>query len=78
MSARLAQLEAPEGHDLLHRAYCADLVTLGRRVRVELPEGVRRGLAVDVDSDGALVVEVDGVRESFQAGDVVHLRPEEE
>ena len=78
VSARLAQLEAPEGHDRLHRAYCADLVTLGRRVRVELPEGVRRGLAVDVDSDGALVVEVDGVRESFQAGDVVHLRPEEE
>ena len=50
--------------------------TLGRRVRVELPDGGELvGTAVDVAADGALVVDTDdGTRTSFTAADVVHLR----
>jgi len=43
--------------------------TLGRRVRVELPGGVREGLAEEISDDGALIV--DGV--AVRVGDVVHL-----
>jgi BirA family biotin operon repressor/biotin-[acetyl-CoA-carboxylase] ligase len=43
--------------------------TLGRRVRVELPNRVLEGVAQDVDSSGALVV--DGT--AVSAGDVIHL-----
>jgi BirA family biotin operon repressor/biotin-[acetyl-CoA-carboxylase] ligase len=53
------------------------LVTLGRRVRVELP-GVADALdarAVDVDDTGRLVVvDADGVRRHLDVGDVVHVR----
>ncbi|MEM4900172.1 MAG: biotin--[acetyl-CoA-carboxylase] ligase [Thermofilum sp.] len=48
--------------------------TLGRRVRVITLNGVHEGLAVDVDDNGGLVVEVEGRRATFYAGDVVHLR----
>ena len=44
--------------------------TLGRRVRVELPERTWEGVAQDIAADGALVV--DGT--PVYAGDVVHLR----
>jgi hypothetical protein len=32
------------------------------------------GHALDLAPDGALVVEVDGTRREFRAGDIVHLR----
>ena len=49
--------------------------TLGRRVRVELPDGsVLEGAAVSLDSDGSLVVDLPTGRRSFSAGDVTHLR----
>ncbi|UVS81884.1 biotin--[acetyl-CoA-carboxylase] ligase [Actinokineospora sp. UTMC 2448] len=55
-----------------YRANCA---TLGQRVRVELPQdSARQGLAVEVDGDGQLVVDVDGTARTISAGDVVHLR----
>ena len=51
-----------------YRAACG---TLGRRVRLELPDGTAvEGTATDVDATGALVV--DG--HAWSAGDVVHLR----
>lgn len=57
-------------------AYRPRLATLGRRVRVELAEADRVGVAVDVDEAGRLVVAVEGGRrETVAAGDVVHLRP---
>ncbi len=57
-----------------YRAACS---TVGSRVRLSLPGGslaiVR---AVDVAIDGSLVVEDEkGVRRSYTAADVVHLRP---
>ncbi|MFC5290452.1 biotin--[acetyl-CoA-carboxylase] ligase [Actinokineospora guangxiensis] len=55
-----------------YRANCA---TLGQRVRVELPgDEARQGLAVEVDAEGRLVVDVDGTARAISAGDVVHLR----
>lgn len=50
--------------------------TLGRRVRVETPDGPVVGEAVDVIFPGALVVETDaGGQEIVNAGDCEHLRP---
>ncbi|EMA64291.1 biotin--[acetyl-CoA-carboxylase] ligase [Halorubrum lipolyticum] len=48
--------------------------TLGRRVRVDTPNGPVTGTAVDVEPPGALVIETDeGVRR-VHAGDCEHLR----
>ncbi|GAA0644743.1 biotin--[acetyl-CoA-carboxylase] ligase [Salarchaeum japonicum] len=49
--------------------------TLGRRVRVHLPDGDLVGEAVDVTETGALVVESEGERRVVHAGDCEHLRP---
>ncbi|MCK9485124.1 MAG: biotin--[acetyl-CoA-carboxylase] ligase [Dehalococcoidia bacterium] len=53
----------------------ARLNTLGRRVRLSLPDGsVVEGDAVDITADGALVIEADGERRTFTAGDVTNAR----
>ena len=56
--------------------YRATCLTLGTRVRVELPgSGEIVGEAVDVLDDGELVVrDADGVDRRVTAGDVRHLR----
>ncbi len=60
----------------LQESYAAACVTVGRDVRVELPDGTAlAGRAVEVDPTGQLVVEHDGVRTAVAAGDVVHVRP---
>jgi BirA family biotin operon repressor/biotin-[acetyl-CoA-carboxylase] ligase len=57
-------------------AYAEACTTIGRHVRVELPDGRSlRGRAVDVDAEGRLLVD-DGTRvQALGAGDVVHVRP---
>jgi BirA family biotin operon repressor/biotin-[acetyl-CoA-carboxylase] ligase len=58
--------------------YRDTLVTLGRRVRIELPGGADalEARAVDVDDTGRLVVvDADGVRRHLDVGDIVHVRP---
>jgi BirA family transcriptional regulator, biotin operon repressor / biotin---[acetyl-CoA-carboxylase] ligase len=65
------------GGSRLRAAYDAACVTLGRRVRVELPSAPPLvGTAVDVDRQGRLVVDADdgGGRTAVGAGDVVHVR----
>jgi BirA family biotin operon repressor/biotin-[acetyl-CoA-carboxylase] ligase len=64
------------GQSLLSRVQDAT-ITLGRRVRVDLPGGRRlEGRATGLDGHGALqVIEDDGERHAVSAGDVVHLRP---
>lgn len=58
-------------------AYQARLVTLGRRVRVEQPNGVLTGVAIGVDPDGRLRLRTDDESEvAVAVGDVVHLRTE--
>ncbi len=60
----------------LRRRYLASCTTIGAQVRIELPGGrTATGLAVDVDPDGAIVVEQADGRHRYSAGDVVHLRP---
>lgn len=60
------------GWDTVRSAYEAGCVTLGRHVRVELPDGSNvTGVATAVLDDGRIVV---GTR-TFAAGDVHHLRP---
>jgi BirA family biotin operon repressor/biotin-[acetyl-CoA-carboxylase] ligase len=62
--------------DDVEARYRASLVTLGRRVRVELPDGELVGRAVDVERDGRLVVLDDcAVTHRVDVGDVVHLHP---
>ncbi len=59
----------------LAESYAAACVTVGQRVRVDLPDGsVLEGEAVEIDPTGQLVVEADGVRRPVAAGDVVHVR----
>ena len=60
--------EAPAAVLAAWRAACS---TIGRAVRVELPDRTVEGMATGVTDDGRLVV--DGV--TVSAGDVVHLRP---
>jgi BirA family transcriptional regulator, biotin operon repressor / biotin---[acetyl-CoA-carboxylase] ligase len=69
----------PVASGLLER-FRSVCVTLGSRVRVQLPQGgVAEGLALDVDDSGQLVLDVDDVsgprRTVLAAGDVVQLRP---
>ncbi|MBU7596685.1 biotin--[acetyl-CoA-carboxylase] ligase [Streptomyces sp. P38-E01] len=61
----------------LLETYSAGCATLGRQVRAELPGGSQLvGEAVAIDGDGRLVLNLgDGVLESLDAGDIVHLRP---
>jgi BirA family biotin operon repressor/biotin-[acetyl-CoA-carboxylase] ligase len=61
----------------LRAEYRSRCDTVGRAVRVELPDrGLLTGTAVDVDTDGRLVVaEPTGGRVTVAAGDVVHVRP---
>jgi BirA family transcriptional regulator, biotin operon repressor / biotin---[acetyl-CoA-carboxylase] ligase len=63
------------GEAPLREAYRAMCATLGRRVRVELPDGSTLiGEAVDVEEAGRLVVRADDGEHLLNAGDVVHVR----
>ena len=65
---------SPEGSGLLadFRRRCA---TLGREVRVELPDQTSlTGRAVDVDDQGRLVLETSDGQQTLSVGDVIHLR----
>jgi BirA family transcriptional regulator, biotin operon repressor / biotin---[acetyl-CoA-carboxylase] ligase len=61
--------------DDVTQMYRDRLATLGHTVRAELPTEELVGIAIDVDSDGGLVIETaTGVR-TVSVGDVTHLRP---
>jgi BirA family transcriptional regulator, biotin operon repressor / biotin---[acetyl-CoA-carboxylase] ligase len=75
--ARLVDHDGPRA-DLL-TAYRGRCSTLGRRVRVEQLSSSFEGLAIDIDSDGALVVVTDaGEERRVTVADVVHLHSSEE
>ena len=69
LRAELAEWTSASNAQILQR-WRELSVTLGRRVRVELPGHSFEGTAQDIAEDGALVV--DGRR--VGAGDVIHLR----
>ncbi|MGH3776124.1 MAG: biotin--[acetyl-CoA-carboxylase] ligase [Pseudonocardiaceae bacterium] len=59
----------------LREAYRQRCMTLGEQVRVELPgQPVLTGTAVDLDTEGRLVVLSGGQRRALSAGDVTHVR----
>jgi BirA family biotin operon repressor/biotin-[acetyl-CoA-carboxylase] ligase len=72
----LAWREAGGDPAVIRPEYLSMCSTLGRQVRVELPGGqALSGEAVDVDSDGRLVLASSGnSRVAVAAGDVVHVR----
>lgn len=72
---RREQLSSVEGRSVLRREYRRSLVTIGQRVRVEQQSGSIEGTATGVDDVGQLLVDVEGVTRTFNAGDVVHVRP---
>lgn len=73
LAATLAAVDAQPAD--VTAEYRRRLLTIGRRVRVELVKGVIEGRATDVDASGRLLVTEDrGVEHWLDAGDVVHLR----
>lgn len=74
LEQRRALLESTEGRELLREEYERALATLGQLVRIERVGGVLFGIARGVDASGQLLVDVDGVVMTFNAGDVVHVR----
>ncbi len=59
----------------LAESYSAACVTVGRDVRVELPDGSAiEGRAVEIDPGGRLVVDGPDGRTPVAAGDVVHVK----
>jgi BirA family biotin operon repressor/biotin-[acetyl-CoA-carboxylase] ligase len=74
LARRLDEWTAADGDPSaggLRAAYLARCATLGRPVRVALPDGAtRQGTASGVDAEGRLVV----AGTAYGAGDVVHLR----
>ncbi|WP_433328971.1 biotin--[acetyl-CoA-carboxylase] ligase [Spirillospora sp. CA-294931] len=70
-----AALEGDPESSGLRTAYKELCVTLGRTVRVELPDGrALTGEVTDIDAAGLLVVSGPGGERSVSAGDVVHVR----
>jgi BirA family biotin operon repressor/biotin-[acetyl-CoA-carboxylase] ligase len=68
LAARYAELDDVEA---LRKAYVSMCATLGRQVRVELPDGTAiTGLASGIDHAARLVVG----EHALSAGDVVHVR----
>jgi BirA family transcriptional regulator, biotin operon repressor / biotin---[acetyl-CoA-carboxylase] ligase len=63
----------PQGVMSAYRKAC---VTIGRHIRVELPDGQLTGQAQGIDERGHLVVRSDdGTVVDLASGDVVHVRP---
>ena len=75
-AAILSSLLAMSNDLLSHREtlleqYRKDCVTLGKEISVVTPTQVRHGIAVDIDPEGALVVDFpDGHREAVSSGEV--------
>lgn len=75
LEPRRMQLDSKEGRTALRAEYKRALATIDQWVRVEQLDGVREGVARDVDDAGRLIVEIGGALQTFAVGDVVHVRP---
>jgi BirA family biotin operon repressor/biotin-[acetyl-CoA-carboxylase] ligase len=71
---RRAQLNDVSGRLALREEYVGALATIGQRVRVVQSDETLHGLAVGVDEEGRLRVDIDGAVRTFSVGDVVHVR----
>ena len=68
-------LDDMESHEL-YEQWRSRSLTLGKRVRISSAEGDLTGQVLDLDRDGALILEQGGDRRRILAGDCIHLRPE--
>lgn len=68
----------PVDDEVFAERYRRNLLTLGQRVRIHLPgESTFDGTATDIDGDGRIIVcSPAGVEQTFDVGDIVHLRPD--
>jgi BirA family biotin operon repressor/biotin-[acetyl-CoA-carboxylase] ligase len=67
---RYGMLASGRGSDVLAAWRARAAVTLGRRVEWDDPSGLRRGIARDVDGDGALIVAAESGLVRLTAGEV--------
>jgi len=75
LAAIRERYDAWQGGDDVATTYAAACVTVGREVRVDLPDGSAvEGTAIAVDASGRLVVQAAEGRHEVGAGDVVHVR----
>lgn len=74
LERRLVDLDDAAGRQRLGREYRERCTTLGRPVRVVLPDGETTGTAIDITPEGHLMVDVGACFTTVTAGDVVHLR----
>ena len=73
LRAVLAAYDALPGD--IGQRYRDAMSTIGRTVRVERPDGVLEGVAIDVEPDGRLVVvDACAVTHRLAVGDVIHVR----
>lgn len=78
IESRRELLDDERGRAALRDEYVGALATVGQQVRVEQSDHVVEGLAVGVDDEGRLLVDVDGEVQTFAVGDVVHVRAQVE
>jgi BirA family biotin operon repressor/biotin-[acetyl-CoA-carboxylase] ligase len=78
IDSRRALVDDDRGRAALRDEYVRALATIGQQVRVEQSDHVVEGLAVGIDDEGRLLVEVEGEVQTFAVGDVVHVRVCEE
>ncbi len=74
MARRRPQLDDPVGRRALAADFAAHCTTIGREVRVVLPQETFTGRATGLTESGALRVVVAGSERTVTAGDVVHVR----
>lgn len=76
VQAIYSDLAKPQADDELLAAYRVRLVTLGQSVRIDRGDDIEPlvGTALDVDSEGLLVLDTPAGRVTVSAGDCVHLR----
>jgi BirA family transcriptional regulator, biotin operon repressor / biotin---[acetyl-CoA-carboxylase] ligase len=78
LEPRCSLLEEAAGRRSLAEEVRARCATLGQQVRVTLSAEELVGRAAAIDDAGHLVVETAGGARSVSAGDVVHLRPDQD
>ena len=78
LARRREMLDSPEGTKVVVAEFSSSLSTLGRSVRAELAGEVVRGRAIGVEESGALRLDTSKGHRIVTAGDVVHLRTEEQ
>ncbi|MCX8182458.1 MAG: biotin--[acetyl-CoA-carboxylase] ligase [Candidatus Methanomethyliaceae archaeon] len=67
-------LEASEnGFSRVISLWRSNSCTIGQRVEVRMPDGALRGLAVDIDEDGSLLVKYDNGFKKIYSGDIILL-----